>query len=176
MTLSPLNLTQFLTTYFSANHCKIINKNDHKLTVQLTEEMDKAIMNRPFYWQYVKATGQKGEPMTLTFKTNYNVSDEEGELIHFGSMRLHTIFNELKQSARFVKMFETVTTTNQTMLVPWLIINTIVSFEGKQKKEELFSIGLQLINGTIMLDMMEFLKKKRLHEQISNYCYTISPL
>lgn len=178
MTTEPLDLTKFLTNYFTANHCEV--QNEHNvLTIKLTENMDKAIMNRPFYWQYVQATGQKGEPMTIKLNTTNVLTDhqdENGELIHFGSPRLHTIFNELRQSARFVRLFENINTTTNTMLYPWLVINLTVSFEGKQKKEELFSIGLQLINGTIVLNMMEQLSKISLSRQISNYCYTISPL
>src|SRR5699024_1126850 len=48
--------------------------------------------------------------------------------------------------------------------------------EGKQIKEKLFSIGLHLIKGTIVHDMMENLQQIELDEVISNHCYTISPI
>lgn len=182
MKLEPLNLRQFLISYFTANHCHIIEQTDHLLKVKLTEEMDRAIMNRPFYWQYIKAIGQQGEPLELTLyidqinQANDQKQDMHSDYIHFGSPKLHTIFEELNQSAQFVRLFEEVNTTKNTMLYPWLVMNIRVAYEGKQKKEELFSVGLQLINGTIVLNMMEQLNKISLHQQISNYCYTISPL
>lgn len=174
-----MDLMIFLTNYFQANHCEIKKQNHHQLQVKLTEEMDRALMNRPFYWQYIKSLGKEGEPLTLSLQlgnTSEQLSDDKFELIHFGSPRLHTIFNDLKQKAQFTRLFEKITTTENTMLFPWLVINLIVSYEGRLKKEELFSIGLQLINGTIVFNMMEKLNKRTIDEQISNYCYTITPL
>lgn len=179
MEVKSLNLMTFLTRYFKSNHCHIINEENNFLKVKLTEDMDRVLMNRPFYWQYIKAIGQQGEPLTLSLQighTKKQTKNKNSELIHFGSPRLHTIFNELSESARFTRLFEEVSTTNNTTLYPWLVMNVLVAYEGKQKKEQLFSIGLQLINGTIVFNMMEQLNKLSLDRQISNYCYTISPL
>src|SRR5690625_2175179 len=174
---TPLSLSQFLANYFEAHHCHVKVTNKYQLTINLTEEMDKAIMNRPFYWQYMSTTGQQGEPLTLSLKTkNIETDTDDVELIHFGSIRLHTIFDQLRQSARFVRLVENVATQTNTMLFPWIRNNIIISYEEMQKKDELFSIDLQLVNGTIVRNMMEHLMKRPLSEQISNYCYTISPL
>ena len=40
----------FLLRFFQANQCDILEESAGHLTVQLTIEMDKLIMNRPFYW------------------------------------------------------------------------------------------------------------------------------
>lgn len=182
--MSLVNLTQFLEQYFTANHCTVHFEEQNSMKIDLTEEMDRAIMNRPFYWQYVQATNQVGQPMTLTWQiaTDEQTSQPEKkqgqtpELIHFGSAKLHAIFQQLRHSARFVRLFENIEVQKNTMLYPWLVVNFIVSFSGKQKKDELFSIGLQLINGTIILNMMDRLSNVSLDEQISDYCYTISPI
>lgn len=170
------NLNTFLHTYFSAHQCQVTDNNDGILHVQLTEEMDKLLMNRPFYWHYIKQTGSQGEPMDLTLITDTDKSDEKGEMIHFGSPRLQQIMNELKTSERFARLFEYVDTSEQTPLYPWLIINMKISYQGKQKKDELFSIGLHLMNGKMQLKMMETLKEYTLHMSISDYCYTLSPI
>ena len=62
------------------------------------------------------------------------------------------------------------------MLQPWLIVNTLVRYKGKQSKEEMISIGLNLINGVMILDMMEQLNGIALDQSISDQCFTISPL
>ncbi|HLR66441.1 YqhG family protein [Virgibacillus alimentarius] len=170
------NLHEFLQSYFKAHHCGVEDVKDGALTVQLSEEMDRTLMNRPFYWHYVKATGNKGVPMKLTLVTNQNKTDVKGERIHFGSPRLHQILNHLKEKEQFTRLFQKVDATQNTALFPWLITNIKVSYEGKQKKDEIFSIGLHLVNGMMKSDMMNILQNINLNMTISNYCYTISPI
>lgn len=170
------NLNMFLQKYFSSHHCKILSNNNGVLTVQLTEAMDKALMNRPFYWHYINRIDQKGEPFTLTLITNPNKRYKKGEWIHFGSTRLHQIINHLKQNEVFTQLFQTIDTNSHTALYPWLLTNIKVSYIGMQKKDELFSIGLNLINGQMKLEMMEKLCQYSFSMNISDYCYPLSSL
>src|SRR5699024_7379217 len=89
------DLNTFLYTYFTLHQCQVNTETDGLLHVQLTEEMDKVLMNRPFYWHYIKQMDRKGEPMCLTLITDTNKSDEQGEIIHFGSPRLQQIMNDI---------------------------------------------------------------------------------
>lgn len=168
-----LSMEQFLTTFFKGHLCDV-SLDNNLLTVQLTKEMDLALMNRPFYWQYVEATGNLGQPMELHFKLDPLI--EKGEWIHFGSPRFQQICTHLKKTSKFTQLYELVNVNKNTMLQPWLLTNYCITYEGKQIKEELLSIGLNLINGTIIFDMMELLRKTNLQSVISNQCYTISPL
>lgn len=170
------NLNHFLQDYFRYHKCDILENNDGVLKIQLTEEMDQALMNRPFYWHYIKKMGQKGDPLSLTLITNPNKQDVKGDWIHFGSPRLQQIINHLKEKERFTKLFQKVITNKNTPLYPWLIINLKLSYKGKHKKDEVISIGLQLVNGNMRLQMMDYLKNIPLQMKISDYCYTISPL
>ena len=43
---------KFLERYFHANDCEIVENGPGYMTVQLTIELDKELMNRPFYWHY----------------------------------------------------------------------------------------------------------------------------
>src|SRR5690625_593012 len=90
----PIDISQFLDTFFQANHCSIIDGSEQNLKVQLSIEMDKALMNRPFYWQYIEATGRTGTPQTLAFTTKMEDSSES-EWIHHGSPRLQQIYNHI---------------------------------------------------------------------------------
>ncbi|RLL48092.1 hypothetical protein D8M04_02115 [Oceanobacillus piezotolerans] len=171
------NLNQFLHDYFTNHHCQILTNQDGVLQIQLTEEMDRAIMNRPFYWHYIKKIGRDGEPMTLTLITNPEKREaEKGEWIHFGSPRLQQLIRHLKENERYTKLFQQVTTTKNTALYPWLVTNLKVSYRGKHKKDEIISIGLQLVTGNMKLEMMNHLKTLPLQATISDYCYTISPM
>ncbi len=170
------DLNHFLKSFFQAHHCSILRDDNGILSVQLTEEMDKALMNRPFYWHYMKKMGHPGEPMRLTLITNPEMRNEQGEWIHFGSPRLQQIIHYLQEQEKYTKLFQQVNPTMNTPLYPWLVTNLKISYKGKYKRDELFSIGLNLINGTMKSDMMETLEKVPLQTTISDFCYTLSPL
>lgn len=170
------DLNHFLSAFFTMKSCEILHNTDGILTIQLTEEMDKALMNRPFYWHYIRNTQEGGTPMQLTLITNPDRRDEKGEWIHFGSPRLQQIMNYLKMQEMHTKLFETVHADTNTPLYPWLLTNIKINYKGKQKKEEIFSIGLQLVNGTMLTNMMEKLEERKLSLTISDYCYQISPM
>lgn len=61
---------QYIHQFFLENSCRILEKSQDHLTVQLTIDMDKRIMNRPFYWSYVESGGVEANPAQLTFVTN----------------------------------------------------------------------------------------------------------
>ncbi|WP_186575803.1 YqhG family protein [Aquibacillus kalidii] len=170
------NLHDFMTDYFIANQCEILENENGKLHVQLTDKMDEILMNRPFYWQYVKKLGYPGEPMTVSFITNPERREEEGEWVHFGSPRIHQIFRTLTNQGKYTRLFEENNTSQRTALVPWLVINMKISYTGKHKRDEIISIGLQLINGAMKIDMMDELNKISLQSSIADFSYTMTPI
>lgn len=78
---------QYLENFFEATQCTILENGPGFLTVQLTIEMDKELMNRPFYWTYLEKTGGIPNPGKLTFITDEEKAPEnvKGEYIHFGA-------------------------------------------------------------------------------------------
>src|SRR5699024_5869968 len=174
--MSNLEIDTFLTTFFTSNRCHVKELEDKVLEIQLTEEMDRAIMNRPFYWHYVKAMNGQGEPLTLRFYTDIKTSPPNAEWIHFGTPRMNDICHELEKTGRFVQAFQQLNVQTQTPLHPWLLLNVEITYKGMQLREEIYSLGLNLINGKIVSKMMENLNQISLHRLISPNCYTISPL
>lgn len=169
-------LSSFLNTFFIQNNCAVDEMEPGVLSVKLTEALDKAFMNRPFYWQYMESTHQQGVPMELICITDAKKREEKGEWIQFGTNRLHQMVAYLKKQAQFTVLFQSVQTNVKTMLQPWLMVNYVVIFTGKQRKEMVFSFGLNLINGVMTLNMMERLEEIPLERTISDQCYTVSPL
>ncbi|WP_100010674.1 YqhG family protein [Lentibacillus sediminis] len=170
------DLNQFLHDYFQAHECQIMENNNGRLTVKLTEEMDKALMNRPFYWHYIKGTGNPGVPMNLTLITNPEERDKKGEWIHFGSPRLQQILRHLRIHEKYTTQFQQVNASTNTALYPWLVTNVKISYIGKHKRDEIISVGLHLVNGQMKLEMMDKLREIPLQMQIADYCFTISPM
>lgn len=171
-----LCVDDFLYTFFSEQQCKVRRRKDKVLEVTLTEELDQAIMNRPFYWQYIKAMKQEGVPMTLRFYTDLDSNQTDAEWIHFATPRMNDICDQLERSGRYLQAFQQLDVKQQTALHPWLILNIQVTFQGKQVREEIHSLGLNLINGQIVTEMMENLAPLAFHQVISPHCFIISPL
>lgn len=170
---------KFLIKYFQSNHCEIIENGPGYLIVQLTIELDKELMNRPFYWHYLEKTGGIPNPMRLTFITDRQLAPEhiKGELIHFGSPRLHQIFESTKKLAGYIRLYENHQIKQQHIpLLPWLGLNVKISYQCDRKRDIFQSIGLQLINGQMVEGFHERLLNMQLTPKIPDYSYTLSPL
>lgn len=169
-------LQSYLEDFFQIHECIIKEKSDDVHEVQLTKEMDQALMNRPFYWHYMKSTGQTGQPLTLTFTTTEKNIANDIEFIHYGSPRLQQIMDYIHDQSRFTYLFEQVDMTKQTPLYPWLVLNVKISYHGKQVMEEIFSLGVNLMNGQMVTDMMVSLDSLQLGLQIPDLCYPMTPI
>jgi|SRR5690625_1693364 len=171
-----IRLLSFLKIFFTTQKCTIIKESDEEITVTLTKRLDQALMNRPFYWHYMKSLNKQGEPATLTLTTNPNSSTNDAEFIHMGSPRFQQIMKFLQDHHRLINAYETIDTFKNTPLFPWLLINMKIIYKGQHLKEELFSIGINLVNGLMKVNMMDHLAKVKLSQTISDYCHSISPL
>ncbi len=170
----------FLERYFTANDCEMIEKHPAYLTVQLTTQLDKLLMNRPFYWHYLEKTGGTPEPMKVTFITDEmnNPKNIKGEAVQFGSPRLHQLFATTKSLGGFIRLYEEVHTNEWSSipLHPWLCLNIKISFQCDRKKDVLLSLGLNLIHGQIVSNFYDKLSSRKLTRKIPDYCFTLSPL
>ncbi|UYZ20742.1 YqhG family protein [Mesobacillus jeotgali] len=168
----------FLEKYFTANNCELLENDKGYMTVQLTIDLDKELMNRPFYWHYLEKTGGVPNPMKLTLITNKQQAPEDmkGEVIHFGSPRLHQIFASTKNLAGYIRLYQNNQFPAQTPLIPWIGLNMKISYQCDRKRDVFHSIGLQLINGRMEEDFHDKLLKLPLSTKIPDYAYTLSPL
>jgi Bacterial protein YqhG of unknown function len=171
---------KFLERYFLANNCEILERQSSYMTIQLTIELDKELMNRPFYWHYLEKTGGVPNPMCLTLITDPDKVPEniKGETIHFGSPRLHQIFQSTKNLASYIRLYEQPTTfeNKQIPLRPWIALNVKISYQCDRKKDVFKSIGLSLINGQMVQQFHDKLLKMNLTPKIPDYSFTLSPL
>jgi Bacterial protein YqhG of unknown function len=171
----PQQIQNYLLQFFKENNCPILNHNDHYINVQLTIEMDKKIMNRPYYWHYLASTGEEPRPAQLTLITDKNklVDNTKGEVVHFGSPRLSQLFQVTKEMGSFVQMYERVVDTlnAQTILTPWLGVNYKVTYACDQTKEILYSLGINLITGHVVDGFQESLNEVDLDMTISSYTF-----
>ncbi|MCA1031697.1 YqhG family protein [Bacillus timonensis] len=171
---------KFLDRYFTANECEIVERDPSYLQIQLTIDIDKQLMNRPFYWHYLEKTGGTPNPMRLTLITDGSKApaDLKGEHVHFGSPRLHQIFQSTKKLASYIRLYQGVIPQGQgnTPLHPWLGLNVKISYQCDRKKDILMSLGLHLISGVIVEDFQERIQQFKLTPKIPDFCFTMSPI
>lgn len=171
----------FLERYFIANDCAILENRPGYMNVQLTIDLDKELMNRPFYWHYLEKTGGVPNPMKLSLITDPNTAPQQikGENIHFGSPRLHQIFESTKKLAGYIRLYEkspSADRNQQTPLKPWIGLNVKVSYQCDRKRDVFYSIGLNLINGQFIENFHDGLLQLELTPKIPDYSFTLSPL
>lgn len=174
-------IQDYIEKYFTANECDIRKVANGCMEIQLTVEMDKLLMNRPFYWHYLEKTGGIPNPMKIVLQTEpgeVEGVEKKPEFIHFGSPRLHQLFQTTKELGAFMRLYEDVNAQKGIFvpLEPWLCLNVKVSYQCDRKKDHLYSIGLQLINGMIKNDFHDYIETLSLTPRIPDYCYTMSPL
>ncbi|QKE71536.1 hypothetical protein HPK19_01410 [Arthrobacter citreus] len=170
----------YIEHFFRHNDCEIIKKMPTYLEIQLTIDMDKKLMNRPFYWHYLEKTGGIPNPMKLTIITDSDIAPEDlkGEQIHFGSPRLHQIFSIVNELGQSIRLYEDTKAPigQQIALHPWLAVNYQVSFTCDHKKDYLYSFGIHLISGKIIEDFHTKIEKIQFNSKIPDFCYSMSPI
>jgi hypothetical protein len=168
----------YLERFFDSTDCSIVDKSNGYMTVQLSIEMDKMLMNRPFYWHYLEKTGGDPNPMKLTLITdNDSVPDGlNGEFIHFGSPRLHQIFGVAKRMASYIRLYENVSGETRVPLHPWLAINAKIAYICDRRKDHIVSFGLNLINGSVVENFHDKVSEISLTPKIPDFCFTLAPL
>lgn len=166
-------IINWLQIYFEQHHCQI-KQHGKQYQIHLTRKLDEQLMNRPFYWRYMDMTGNEGEPSTITYHFNEEQLDEN--YMHLGHPLLMKITSEISEAHQYFTGFEQIHTNKQVVLHPYFFMNIIIRFVGKHVREEMMSIGINLINGTIMTQFMESIADLTLEQTISPYCYTVRPI
>lgn len=168
MSTAPFN---FVKQFFTVNGCTIFEQSPSHMKVQLTSEMDEEIMNRPFYWHYMKKMDREGDPMQLTFTENRDI---DGIYLHAGTPKLHTIFHTAMNKGKSARLYEE--TEEQGALTPWFVINVFLHYRGKQTKNEHLSLGLNLLNGAFVKNMMGLLRHYSFDQKVSDYTFPMTPI
>ncbi|WP_082233855.1 YqhG family protein [Halobacillus massiliensis] len=168
---------EFTKEFFTINGCTIEERDDKFIKVQLTQELDEALMNRPFYWHYIKKMNRSGDPMSLSFKDIRLGDEEEGVFLHAGTPKLHQIYDFALEKGKFTRLYESIPyPMTHLPLQPWLFVNILLTFRGKQTRNEILSLGLNLINGVVLSKAMDKIKDLPLTSKVSDYTFPMTPL
>lgn len=167
---------QLITTFFTEMDCPVLTNDEAYMIVQLTNEMDQQIMNRPYYWQYIHSTGETPSPAQLTFITNTEKIDEKikGEPLYLGSPRFQQIARAVKSLGAYAQLYEQA--KDGESLTPWLNVNYKVSYCCHQKKEHLYSLGMNLMTGEVLQHFYESIAHRTFVETIEHNNHCLPPI
>src|SRR5690625_3845349 len=62
-----MEVKQFVDRYLETTGSDVVEKQPGYVTVRLSPTADRALTNRPYYWNFVDRTGVEPETMTFTF-------------------------------------------------------------------------------------------------------------
>lgn len=154
--MEPSDVQAFTERYLHAYGCHIIEKGDHHLQTHLSEEVDKDLVHRPFYWMYVEKMGLAPQTSTLSFcfRADQAPPGIQSELLSFGSPRFSAILRSTREKGRFIRLYEESKTSARQWgqshpYQPWLGVNFLVSFICDRKRDEIRDVGIDLRTGEI---------------------------
>lgn len=172
--LQQHEIHHYLNRFFTSTGCETLT-NTNSIQTTLTIEMDKLLMNRPFYWHYLEKTG--GTPTLSTLNLTIDNMDSENELIHFGSSRLRQIFDIATELGKFIRLYQCSPSPNiKYPMQPWLMLNGTISYICNLKQERMYSYGINLLTGEIRGNFFSEIDTIDLTVKIPDYCFTLSPL
>lgn len=176
------DIRAYVEKYLQATSCRILQSDAGHIKVQLSERADKDLVNRPFYWSYVEKLGLEPQYTSLTFIFDEKKAppDVRGEAIAFGSPRLQQIFQSARRHGRFVRLYEDRGHLNSQPrgsrpFVPWLAVNYKISYLCDQLRNELYSVGIQLLNGAIENNFFDHLLSRKWTPRLPSYHFVTQP-
>jgi hypothetical protein len=77
--VNQASIEQFVMRYLETTGCHIAERGEGHVTVKLSPEADKDLMNRAYYWGFVERTGAAPEPMSFTFVFDQEAWSNSGQ-------------------------------------------------------------------------------------------------
>ncbi|WP_067932962.1 YqhG family protein [Alicyclobacillus kakegawensis] len=184
---TPEERFQFCDTYLQAVGARELRRSDAYLEYELPMDVDKELTDRPYFWLWAEQTGHPVEPTVLRLafsepaarrenerlrKEAWTAAEARGmsdvermffrppvcELITLGSFRLNKIFDSLAKRGRFACVTYDASTPGECM-VPWLMVNAMVSFQAALTQQAYRSMAIRLDRGEIVDEFYDFVRR-----------------
>lgn len=186
MTSAPLRtseeLMKFCDDYFALCQARVLCAHPDYREYELPVEVEKELTDRPFFWAWIEQTGQAVPATILRLAFTVEAADRENrylrrqveekqaamarptfmpipksELLTLGSFRLTRIFASVEQKGRYARVRPKIRTEN-THLVPWLMLNLVISYRSDFLRQEFVSYGLCLENEQIIENFFDLIR------------------
>ncbi|WP_404403770.1 YqhG family protein [Jeotgalibacillus malaysiensis] len=135
----------------------IVTESSGKAAVQLTEQLDRKFMNRPFYWHYRDALHQPGDPLHII------ITDSTGAEMHKDVIQIypdHPIFQSIFHSAQIENRFYTAYENTEALreLFPWMTIDLTAEAVPPGSASIRFNGRMSLMTGRMVMSNLNTLE------------------
>lgn len=177
---------EFCERYFESVSAPCTYQSPMYREYTLPRDVDKELTDRPFYWMWIEKTNQEHKPTTLRLaftqqaveRENQRLRDEalkarEGlqlneyermffrpptcEFVTLGSFRLDKLYESVDARGEFACVAPR--NRKQVPLVPWLMINALISYRCDLIEQEFVSVGVCLTNGQVVERFFDMVQK-----------------
>ncbi len=171
---------KFCDDFFEAVDAKVVYQSDDYREYELPRDVDKELTDRPYYWMWVEKTGQQVLPTILRLAFSSEAVERENqrlraaaikeamergaselelrflrppmaEYVALGSFRLQKICESVERRGKFAAVGIS-SDHAQDRMVPWLMVNFLISSRCDLVSEEFLSLAVCLINGQVVQD------------------------
>lgn len=128
----------------------IVTESSGKAAVQLTEQLDRQFMNRPFYWHYRDAVQKPGDPLHIIM-TNFHYAEMHKDVIQIYPD--HPIFQSMFHAAQIENRFYTAYENTEALreLFPWITIDLTAEAVPPGSASIRFNGRMSLITGRVVM-------------------------
>lgn len=180
--MTRIDTRAYVTQYLEAMNCHVIESGPGHVLSQLSEQADRDLVNRPFYWSYVEKLGIEPQPVTLSFifEPDQTPDGIHGEHINAGSPRLQQIFRSVQKNGRYVRLYEDTplnlrSPRGSRPYTPWLCVNYKIEWVCDRLRNEIHSLGIQLMDGSIRSDFYATLTKRTWTPRLPSHRFLTAP-
>jgi hypothetical protein len=177
----------FCDDYFSSVNAPIVYRSEHYREYRLPRDIDKQLTDRPYYWLWVEQTSQDVPETILRLAFSDEAMNRENErlrqramaemersqmsdldkmffrpptaeLFTLGSFRMDKIFAHLETSGACASVTP-VNVSDESHLIPWLMVNVKVSYRCDLVEQELLSLGICLTTRQIVEGFYDLIQR-----------------
>jgi hypothetical protein len=171
----------FTERYLQSHHCHMIESTPSHLITQLSIEVDKELLNRPFYWMYVEKMNLPPQPsrFCFIFHPEETPADLHGEYLFHGSQRFTQMLESAQKLGQFVRLYQEPRGLDRyghsKSYTPWLGIHFKISYVCDQKMDRLSYLGFNLQSGEIREGFYQRIQPLSWTSKLPAQRHTVSP-
>jgi superfamily II DNA or RNA helicase len=163
--MSQEEIYTFAKHFAVASGCALIHDDDTVLTLGLSPYVDEHLLQRSYYWRYVRATGAEAKPLTVAFSfgnapppcAQTAPQAHVRETLTYGCTRLYQLFDLVQQHGRWICVYAEQDAQSCT---PWLVVHGCVAYRSHVRYAQPFTWAYDLSEGTLETAGDEWLRTR----------------
>lgn len=153
--LTRMNVVQ---RYLTLTDSIIHEASEKEMSVTFSEEADRVLTRRPFYWAFVDRTGTPPQTMSYVLHVQQPVA-KEFPTLHLGypSPFFVDMIHDINNKGKWIQCFEVIPPGGIPQFETWLHCTICIRCFGASSNRLTFDLGISLASGAIIADFLSWL-------------------